>query len=300
MSVGLPPWLRTILPQPFRKYSRRLGNRLQRELREIQSQRSSWPDELKKVEDFKMLPVSKIARASSIAELRKIAQDHPIHGFNGQIVRMACCHWMYKELGCTSFLETGTRWGYTAITARQLFGGPVYSVELKRKNYWHARRLARLALGTLEGLFLQRADSRDTLREWLASDRIGDLPMIYLDAHFYEDHPLVTELDLAITRGNCVIVIDDFKVPHDLGFGWDDKKGFEVAIESITSVLPKDRIQVFYPNYSASDETGGSRGMCILLIDQRLHSDTLALFPGTLLRESFDLGGDKQIRKNDR
>ncbi len=273
------------MPQPVRRSLRAAWNQIQRELRYRREEKASWPDELKKVDDFKQLGGLRLAQAASIEELQEQAAQIPIHGFNGQVIRLACCQWLYNEFGCTSFVETGTRWGHTTITARCLFGGPVFSVELKGRNYRHARRLARQVLGSLDGLTLRRDDSRKALRHWLASDLLGPVPMIYLDAHFYEDHPLVEEVECIMKRGNCVVVIDDFKVPHDLGFGWDMKKGGEVALERISSTLPADRVQVFFPGYAARDETGSARGMCILLVDKRLGLESQAQFPGTLLRE---------------
>ncbi len=289
MSINIQQVYRAVLPLKVRKALRFPGDRALGVLRRIQSERAAWKRDVQKVDDFKTLPIAALKRAPSLAALQHIASMHPIHGFNGQVVRLACCYWLYQELGCTSFVETGTRWGHTAITARKLLGGPVYSVELKRINYWHAQSLARLTLGGRDGLFLRRADSRTALRTWFANDSVGAFPMIYLDAHFYDDHPLTVELEIAFNRGNCIIVIDDFKVPHDLSFGWDTKKGFEVAMESIFSILPEDRVQVFYPGHAARDETGGRQGTCYIVVDRTLSASALSRFPGTLLMQEGGL-----------
>ena len=231
------------------------------------------------------LPVEAIKAARSVEELRRLVDRHPLDGFNGQVLRAAYLAWLYETLGCTSFLETGTRWGYTAISAKLLFGGPVFTVELLRKNYWHGRLLAKLALGAANDLHFQHGDSRIALAAWMAGEAPGARPMVYLDAHFFEDLPLAKEVELAVERGHCVIVIDDFKIPHDTAFGWDKKRGYEIKMEVLADVLPPDRVRVLYPAHAAREETGYHRGTCIILVDLDL-PDAPDQFPATLFKDA--------------
>jgi predicted O-methyltransferase YrrM len=245
-----------------------------------------WYNEtLRKPAQMRALSAQVFSQVESASSLVEKASHYTLHGFNGQWLRTAYLLWLYRELNCTSFLETGTRYGYTSITAQRLLGGPVYSVELMRDNYLHAALLARLVLGFNQQPHLHLGDSRKTLREWLSSALPGKCPMIYLDAHFYEDHPLAEEVRLAVQRGNCVVVIDDFQVPHDAGFGWDNKQGVSVDFKAIEKEVPPDRVRVLYPAYQSQIETGGKRGACILLIDLALPTKNPLQFPENLFSE---------------
>lgn len=197
-----------------------------------------------------------------------------LHGFNGQKIRADYIAWLYRRLGCTSFVETGTWRGATAITARQMLGGPVFTVESAWRIYVMARIVARL-LG-VSGIRFVHDDSRKALAKWLGGAEIGALPMLYLDAHWYHDHPLSREVELAVQRGTCVVVIDDCRVEADPGFGYD-KDPFLIALPSIASILPPDRVIALQPTHPASAESGLRRGATVLLIDLPLPSDA----PGT-------------------
>ena len=106
--------------------------------------------------------------------------------------------------------------------------------------------------------------------------------MIYLDAHFFNDHPLEAELQLVGRRGNCVVIIDDFKIADDPGFGWDRKLDFEIKYETIEHLMPRGRTQVLVPAHPSGRETGKRRGTCVVLFDVAL-PDTPG-FPGSLFK----------------
>ena len=47
--------------------------------------------------------------------------------------------------------------------------------------------------------------------------------LFYLDAHWHEYLPLRDELEIALGQfANAVVLIDDFQVPDDPGYGFDD------------------------------------------------------------------------------
>jgi len=216
--------------------------------------------------------------ANSVAALKQLAVDSARVGFNGQILRIAYLVWLFRTLECTSFIETGTYRGMTARAARALFDVKVFTVEMHRNAYWSSRLLALLARE--DGVHFALGDSSRLLSQWLRRPEVGPRPMLYLDAHWFAENPLRRELAEAVRRGSCVAVIDDCRVARDPEFGFDSQDygrgspwNFTIELPSFIDLLPRERVEILQPAYSARDETGRRRGTAIALID-------LALPPG--------------------
>src|SRR5690606_10898285 len=93
---------------------------------------------------------------------------------------------------------------------------PIRTVEYRRHYYAYAR----LRLRGYRQVQLSRNDSRSFLR---ALARDGSFPkkrvLFYLDAHWYEDLPLLDELRvIASGWSESLIMVDDFQVPQDSGY----------------------------------------------------------------------------------
>lgn len=214
-----------------------------------------------------------IRQADSIGKLHELVRLRPVHGLNGQIVRMKYVLHLFSELHCSSFVETGTYLGSTAVAAARLFNTRVFTVELLWRFYWISWLHARLT-GQHHQIHFTRGDSRATLEGWLRGTAVGPRPMLYLDGHWFPDHPLRGEIEAAIQRGNCVVIIDDCRVEHDAGFGYDTQDfgsgspwNFTIALDSIRDLLPASRVTALQPAYSSADETGLRRGTLVLLVD---------------------------------
>jgi hypothetical protein len=116
-------------------------------------------------------------------------------------------------------------------------------------------------------------------------------PFIYLDSHWQEDLPLRTEL--AIIReltNDCVIMIDDFRVPHDQGFGWDTYGNVILEwpyIRPEFEGFPRP-LSVLYPSYPSSIETGGRRGW-VLIACGKMAERVPDVAPPSLLRAMPDV-----------
>ena len=95
-------------------------------------------------------------------------------------------------------------------------------------------------------------------------------PLVYLDAHWREGNPrnedeanpLGEEVAAVIGAwADALIVIDDFLVPTDPGYGYDTSRG-EPLSEAMLE-LPNDAI-VAYPGTPATIESGGRRGAAFI------------------------------------
>jgi hypothetical protein len=130
-------------------------------------------------------------------------------------------------------------------------------------------------------------NSVDFLRQMLKPSVVGANPMIYLDAHWYRYFPLPDELSLiARSCRKAVVVIDDFFVPFEPRFGYDEYGGVRIGIELIEKHVKRYRedVVVYYPMYDPAMEPGGkARGMGLFLLGDEQPLPSTA-FPFNLLR----------------
>lgn len=179
---------------------------------------------------------------------------------NGQSGRRAIFE-QILGIGFDSVLETGTYRGITTHWLAERFDGPIASCELEKIYFRQAQsRLANQANVTLN-LF----DSRQFLQKYLDAAAPSDKVFVYLDAHWKNDLPLAQELEI-IDRSDVqvVIAIDDFRVPGDAGYAYDDYgPGKALTIELLEFL--KDRgYRIYFPSLPSSREDGARRGVCVL------------------------------------
>jgi hypothetical protein len=89
---------------------------------------------------------------------------------------------------------------------------------------------------------------------------------VYLDAHWNINLPLVEELETVFSAcSNAIVMIDDFKVPFDDGYGYDDYgAGLSLTAELIKPSTAAHNLQIFYPSTPSALETGGRRGCAVI------------------------------------
>jgi len=194
-------------------------------------------------------------------------------GFNGQLRRKEIFSDLLATFPFTALVETGT-WtgdttGYLAETSRL----PVFSGELSYR--FHS--LAKRRLVNFPGITLRNADSRRFLTDLAAEDDLRQrATFFYLDAHWHSDLPLAEEIELiAVNWKNFVIMIDDFAVPGDAGYGFDDYgEGKALTMEYIAPVMKRNDLAAYYPSAASEQETGHKRGS-IVLVRRGVASDAL-------------------------
>src|SRR5258705_166432 len=101
--------------------------------------------------------------------------------------------------------------------------------------------------------------------------RASDGPLFfYLDAHWDADAPVREELRIiAGHRPDVVMMIDDFCVPDDAGYGFDAQygPGKRLTMED-TGLRELKGMEIFWPAARSSEETGERRG-CVVLASVR-------------------------------
>jgi len=209
-----------------------------------------------------------------------VYQTAPETGFNGQRHRKQIFSELILAVSFNAIVETGTWVGNTTGYMHETAGKPVYSGELNPR--FHA--VAKMRLAAFKDVHLELNDSRKFLEGRRQSNLAGQSVFFYLDAHWNSDLPLGEEMDL-IGSGwkNYVIMIDDFQVPDDVGYLFDDYgPGKALKLELLTPAIKKYNLAVYFPTAPSADETGRKSG-CVVLAPRGPIAEKISKLPS--LRE---------------
>jgi hypothetical protein len=181
--------------------------------------------------------------------------------FNGQSGRTEIFHQILRAIPFQAVVETGTYVGTTTLYLQKNSMLPVYTVEAVPRFYYcsQERFKSQPAIHSFLG------DSRIFLTKLIQSPSVPrDCVFFYLDAHWQEDLPLARELEIIAEHWtDPVIMIDDFQVPDDAGYGFDDYgAGKRLSVEYLPEVI-KSEFRLFWPVTRGEQETGLRRG-CVV------------------------------------
>jgi hypothetical protein len=197
-----------------------------------------------------------------------------VRPFNGQHLRQLLFWALIEKFEPAAIVETGTFRGTTTDLMSQT-KLPVFSVESNPQSYGFAQA----RLWRRRNVTLMCADSRAALLALfdgplrsLASRTL----FFYLDAHWNHDLPLHGELDIIFTRcDRAVVMIDDFQVPFDDGYRFDDYGSDKVLNASyIERVIVSHKLAASYPSTASVTESGSRRG-CVILAKNTVHGQVL-------------------------
>lgn len=188
--------------------------------------------------------------------------------FNGQVLRQELFAELVRKICFSAIIETGTFRGTTTAYMHQTTHLPLYTVELHPQYYGYAK--ARFS-GNDE-IDVRRGDSRVFLRQLSQdSELTGKQVFCYLDAHWPKDLPLLEEVRIVFEHWfRAVIMIDDFRVPGDTGYGYDHYgPDRELTLEYLRP-LKALNFSAFFPAKGSQTETGRKRGCVVLAKDPDL------------------------------
>lgn len=160
--------------------------------------------------------------------------DSQSHAFNigGSDIRLYLAA-LAQQNNVSTAVETGTWKGYTSVFLSQIFER-VFTIELSLQSFLEASHNCH----PYPNIHCLLGHSADTLHNLLPS--LADQPILfYLDAHWNSDWPLLRELEeISFShRDNCIIVIDDFKVPSMPEIKYDAYDGKECSFNYIKKKL---------------------------------------------------------------
>lgn len=199
------------------------------------------------------------------------------HGgpLNAQEGRQRMVRQIFRTIPIGAVVETGTFRGSSTRFFANHVASPVYTVESNPRYFAYARLRFRLD----RSIHVFHGDSRAFLRSLAADPAFpgGGILFFYLDAHWGADLPLREELLLiAENWERTVILIDDFKVDDDPGYGYDDYgPDRRLCVEYIPRELWSSHVAL-YPAIRSEDETGRKRG-CIVLLSETLRRSVAEL-----------------------
>jgi predicted O-methyltransferase YrrM len=183
--------------------------------------------------------------------------------FNGQIQRAAQIRTLAHEFKPSICIETGTYFGTSTPHLASLVSGNTYTIEIDPKIYSDAKKRLGKNFPMLE-IDCILGDSATQLNQLLQKlDPSSEKIFAYLDAHWLYALPLARELEI-LTQwgGEWIAIVDDFMVPGDTGYGFDEY-GSEVIGKSQVPVNLD--LKIFVPKGLSHLETGARRGTGYIL-----------------------------------
>ena len=182
--------------------------------------------------------------------------------FNGQRFRRLVFNELLNLFDFEVIIETGSYTGNTTEYIDEHVNCPIYTVELHPRFYTHSR----LRLRHRPNVHSVRADSRQFLTWATTAPEVPKgCALFYLDAHWNDDLPLAEELRIILkTWANPIIMIDDFQVPGDPGYTFDDYGPGKALTEGYLREHDLlEQFRVYYPSAGSERESGLKRG-CVV------------------------------------
>lgn len=146
-----------------------------------------------------------------------------------------------KSYGITTVIETGTWLGYTADFLSLVFD-EVHTIEISEIHYLLAEERLKNSSNVI-----RHFGSSEKVLHTILPDLQEQRLLFYLDAHWGVDWPLLNELEeIARThKDNCLIIIDDFKIPDRPDISYDSYGGNDASFEYV-----KDKLSLIYSDYT--------------------------------------------------
>ena len=177
---------------------------------------------------------------------------------NGQELRQSTISTLIHSFEPDLIAETGA---YLGSSTRFFagFGAPVVTAEKVPTHF----AIARARLRSSANVVICLGDSRSVLHHLAGPEGHARRPFFYLDAHWEEELPLRDELELVWAHWpDALVAIDDFFIPSDPGFGYDDYgPGARIDLEYCAT---PDDVVAYFPAHASDQETGLRRGTCYL------------------------------------
>ncbi len=186
---------------------------------------------------------------------------------NGQRYRQGIFRDLVNAVAPEALIETGTFRGTTTLFMAG-FGLPVYTVETNPRHFAYSSLRFRFA-----GVRVHQhlGDSRHFLRTLETSGELATTkPLLYLDAHWEEDLPLLEEVEIIFGAWpRAVVMVDDFQVPGT-DYGYDSYGPGRVLNLAYLQQLSSVQLTAFFPAVGPAEETGAKKGCVVLCGDHQV------------------------------
>jgi len=163
--------------------------------------------------------------------------DSPLahEAFNGAPEISCFVNMLLQRYHIQAAVETGSFHAHTTRFLASIFK-QVHTIEIVPENY----QVAQSRLSSFPNAVCHLGSSNEVLKEILPKFE-GRTLLFYLDAHWETYWPLLDELEeISKThKDNCIIVIDDVKVPGRPDIGFDAYGEYECSYEYVKNQLEK-------------------------------------------------------------
>lgn len=200
--------------------------------------------------------------AARVDRLRPGLADEFGGPFNGQAKRIEAIREVLDRGQFRSIIETGTYRATTTLFLREISDAPIATIEVNSRFYYYAKDRLR----GVPNVMAIHGDSASELRALAGKPPWNQRPtFFYLDAHWQDALPLQGELE-AIRAGwsDYAVIVDDFRVPDDPGYAYDDYGPGAVLESGILAPLASQDVAVYWPTAHSSTESGARRGWVTL------------------------------------
>ena len=155
--------------------------------------------------------IKKLYSSSSLIRLIKNYGLLPDIAFHGDIILKRFLLEVITAFKISSFVETGTNKGYSTIFVASMKRKlKIFSCEIKNDLF----NISKDYLSSYPNISLYNENSPVFLKNILQSNVVGEFPLFFLDAHWYEYWPLQDELTMITsTLDKAIIIIDDVEIP---------------------------------------------------------------------------------------
>jgi hypothetical protein len=180
---------------------------------------------------------------------------------NGQHKRKRVFEDIISAVTLDGIIETGTNLGFSTGYFAAKTGLPVFSCEIDPMRFDLSRKLLQPYFKNIQ---LYNSNSVNFLKDFHSDSK--RVYFFYLDAHWYNFLPLRQEIQIINDRWEqFVIMIDDFKVEGDAGYGYDDYGSVgTLTLDHIQELVRRLQLSVYFPVFTSQEETGFKRGYIIL------------------------------------
>jgi cephalosporin hydroxylase len=180
---------------------------------------------------------------------------------NGQKQRIKILKHIFKKIRFKTIIETGCYQGSSLIFFSN-FANKVIGCDTNK----YFTLIARYRCKNIKNIEIHKKNSIQLLNKFFQKkDNINNNCFYFLDAHcIYEFNPLIKELEIILSKKKYLVLIDDFNVPFDFGYGYDSDFGKILDLSYIKNTINKFKPEIFFPRIKSKYETGLKRGYVFL------------------------------------
>jgi predicted O-methyltransferase YrrM len=210
-----------------------------------------------------ILPINFSKRVIRFLAIESYLDLWLVRPMNGQRNRLRVSYYLASILKPTHAIETGTYLGTTTQYLSSMVSEKTFSIEINKKSLEISKKRLKneIVSGSIE---LILGNSKIEMEKVLKTlDPNKHRILVYLDAHWLDYVPLKAEIQSLLDwNGLFIAIIDDFMIPTDVGYGFDQYKNDRIDISQIPI---SEKISIWIPSESAFSESGARRGTAYLI-----------------------------------